>query len=1276
MKKIFLTLAVAAAAGLGSWALATGGAVYHAEGEGTEGSETTPVVVQGVTMVPLINVPDANPVVAGTVIADTEFFKAETVYDAQRGAKDWDYSAEIVFHNRVASIRNNGTISAETPFGEARSNATPIKLTVKKAMSIVVFFEGGKPMQLYKAGVAQANPMEYASASNNRKRANLWTLEAGEYCMTSGDNNQLYGFGEAAPLVMWSAAEVNLVKGGEFTAPTLLNAPAEGVAYASRQPLVATVSDAGAIALGEYAGNAVVTATVDGKEVKTSITVSNNAETTITAAAPGVTTYSSYDPETKILDNAYFTTYSVNKLTYSNNAYAYPGNVAFSNFVECQMDGAPTAEAPYGTYGKNSRSGLRIDAKQATGLKVYARAKTANLGKFFMYEAGNSAPIAPVMGEVIECPEDASSSETVFSFNLEAGKSYVMAGMSNGTRISGLEYGAPLELPAVAVWNNAEGSAVVGGEQWATIPSFATNGQGEAYQFLSKQPEVASVDENGVVTLGTKLGNTVILAYHGTADAMTDVVAATVTYSPSWTETITAAAPGVYTYSSYDPETKILDNAYFTTYSVNKLTYSNNAYAYPGDVLFSNFVECQIDGAPTAEAPYGTYGKNSRSGLRIDAKQATGLKVYARAKTANLGKFFLYEAGNSTPIAPVMGDVIECPEDASSSETVFSFNLEAGKSYVMGGMSNGTRISGLEYGAPLELPAVAMWNNAEGSAVVGGEQWATIPSFATNGQGEAYQFESKQPEVASVDENGVVTLGTKLGNTVILAYHLDEAGNKTDVKVATVTYSPSWTETITAAAPGVYSYASYDPDTKILDNAYFATYSVNKLTYSNNAYAYPGDVLFSNFVECQIDGAPNAENPFGTYGKNSRSGLKFEVKKATGLKIYARAKEANLAKIYMFKEGNPAPIALVAGEPIVCPEDESSREVVLSVNLEAGNYVLGGMNHGARISGLEYGEPIADLATVASWSVETTSVVRDWAQWFTAPLWATNSVDPVTFESKQPAVATVSEAGAVALAENFMNGNALILATLNTVDENDNLVPGETKKTAVTVEPDPDHVLLIPGGLYNEYTFIDQNTVLGENAYVKMSVPEGQQLTVSNNAYVWPQNYAFSNFVEVRLDGEPTAEMPYGQYGKTTRSGVVVEVKGEEPVVLSAAFRAAPGQYETLAFYKVGDATPIYGELSDTQICAEDETKVLGFATFTLEPGTYVFGAYQCGVRIGGFICGKTSIITKSGIMEVLDSAAEGPVEYYNLQGVRVANPENGIYIRRQGNKVQKVLVK
>jgi hypothetical protein len=49
----------------------------------------------------------------------------------------------------------------------------------------------------------------------------------------------------------------------------------------------------------------------------------------------------------------------------------------------------------------------------------------------------------------------------------------------------------------------------------------------------------------------------------------------------------------------------------------------------------------------------------------------------------------------------------------------------------------------------------------------------------------------------------------------------------------------------------------------------------------------------------------------------------------------------------------------------------------------------------------------------------------------------------------------------------------------------------------------------------------------------------------------------------------------------------------------------------------------------------------------------------------------------ESGVnnVEVVDNE-NAPVEYYNLQGVRVVNPQNGLYIKRQGNKATKVLVK
>ncbi|MDE6271237.1 MAG: immune inhibitor A [Muribaculaceae bacterium] len=53
-------------------------------------------------------------------------------------------------------------------------------------------------------------------------------------------------------------------------------------------------------------------------------------------------------------------------------------------------------------------------------------------------------------------------------------------------------------------------------------------------------------------------------------------------------------------------------------------------------------------------------------------------------------------------------------------------------------------------------------------------------------------------------------------------------------------------------------------------------------------------------------------------------------------------------------------------------------------------------------------------------------------------------------------------------------------------------------------------------------------------------------------------------------------------------------------------------------------------------------------------------------------------VFKKAVVDGIAEIAADenAPVEYFNLQGVRVANPENGLYIRRQGNKTTKVLVK
>ncbi len=49
--------------------------------------------------------------------------------------------------------------------------------------------------------------------------------------------------------------------------------------------------------------------------------------------------------------------------------------------------------------------------------------------------------------------------------------------------------------------------------------------------------------------------------------------------------------------------------------------------------------------------------------------------------------------------------------------------------------------------------------------------------------------------------------------------------------------------------------------------------------------------------------------------------------------------------------------------------------------------------------------------------------------------------------------------------------------------------------------------------------------------------------------------------------------------------------------------------------------------------------------------------------------------VVLAGVEEVIAGDNNAPVEYFNLQGIRVENPANGLYIRRQGSEVSKVVL-
>jgi len=146
-----------------------------------------------------------------------------------------------------------------------------------------------------------------------------------------------------------------------------------------------------------------------------------------------------------------------------------------------------------------------------------------------------------------------------------------------------------------------------------------------------------------------------------------------------------------------------------------------------------------------------------------------------------------------------------------------------------------------------------------------------------------------------------------------------------------------------------------------------------------------------------------------------------------------------------------------------------------------------------------------------------------------------------------------------------------------------------------------------------------------------------------------------------------------------------IDLGGENKTV---TFAAADGVDIYYNFEKVadvagpgGDEEPGVTALAEAAPTIEHEGK-----TYTLVPaegvtlteaGTLSYFAHDPATDLRSGV--KTLAVTgngdTTGIDEISVDNAAAPVEYFNLQGIRVDNPANGVFIRRQGNKVDKVIL-
>ena len=204
------------------------------------------------------------------------------------------------------------------------------------------------------------------------------------------------------------------------------------------------------------------------------------------------------------------------------------------------------------------------------------------------------------------------------------------------------------------------------------------------------------------------------------------------------------------------------------------------------------------------------------------------------------------------------------------------------------------------------------------------------------------------------------------------------------------------------------------------------------------------------------------------------------------------------------------------------------------------------------------------------------------------------------------------------------------------------------------------------------------------------------------------RNTTFSGNVVVNVVGDESVEMwvlihnqgiAHYRHDATTGSGTPPANPTDDPitvgsitcnpksVTLTGVFGSSSNVYadvkvtnsDTSKSISVNSATSAITvtKLADWDDKAGGTIRLTLNTNFTLGVGTYSsYVAVQAGSTANRVQIETTVNLTESSATAIDNVDVEmTPAEYYNLQGVKVENPEKGIFIKRQGNKTTKVVL-
>lgn len=140
-----------------------------------------------------------------------------------------------------------------------------------------------------------------------------------------------------------------------------------------------------------------------------------------------------------------------------------------------------------------------------------------------------------------------------------------------------------------------------------------------------------------------------------------------------------------------------------------------------------------------------------------------------------------------------------------------------------------------------------------------------------------------------------------------------------------------------------------------------------------------------------------------------------------------------------------------------------------------------------------------------------------------------------------------------------------------------------------------------------------------------------------------------------------------------TPSEYTQDMSTEEKIELWKLVLEEGGESNTLSVYNKDANTVIINDAQFKATGAPSDVNWTTLAEYFKEAYPEDFSYVQLPINM-------TSVIVlpsdATGIDNIITDNTNKTLEYFNLQGVRVENPSNGIYIRRQGNDVQKVYVR